>query len=333
MKKTLLLLFAGFNAIIVLAQPTLTASGTNPVIGDVVTMYDGSYVSPGNAGANQTWDLSSMSGTTASTYTAVAASSTPMGSSFPGSTICLVSDTTYSYYNATSSVFQFSGVTTPSFLLSYSNPEDYLRFPCTYNSSFTDTWAVTFSSSLTFYRKGSSIVTADGYGTLKTPAGTYTNAMRIHTVQTYKDSAYVSGVPFIITYKDDEYCWYVEGTRYPIATLFSLSSDAYPTEQGATYVGLPLSINDPEVLSTFEVFPNPVSSDLHLGIELKENQALEIQLFNATGALVQVPINKNAKAGHNEYKVHVGDLAGGIYFVRIILDGVLTSTRRFTVSK
>lgn len=331
MKKFLLLLFAGFNATIVFAQPILTASGTNPVIGDIVSTYEGSYVAPGNAGANQTWDLSSMTGTPAGTYTAVAVSSTPMGSSFPGSNICLVSDTTYTYYNTTPSLFQFSGLATGTLLLSYSDPEDYLRFPCTYNSSYTDTWAVSFTTSITFYRKGSSTVTADGYGTLKTPAGTYNNAMRIHTVQTYKDSADISGFPYIITYSNDEYMWYVDGTHYPVATLFSLSVNSGPPEQGATYIGLPLGINDPEVLNKFEIFPNPVSSDLRFDIDLKENKTIEVQLFNAIGTLVRTPINKEGKTGPNEYTIHVGDLTEGIYFARIILDGVLTSTRKFTV--
>ena len=70
-----------------LAQPTLTATGINPVISDQLSTETAQYVTPGNSGANQTWTLA-MTSSGNSTTTGVAPSSTPYASSFPTASVC-----------------------------------------------------------------------------------------------------------------------------------------------------------------------------------------------------------------------------------------------------
>src|ERR1700747_1948862 len=93
MKKPLQLFFgiASLASATLLAQPTLTSAGMNPVLGDIYTPKTTSYVAPGTAGANQTWNLSAMTGTTTTTYTAVTVASTPYASTFPSASISLKS--------------------------------------------------------------------------------------------------------------------------------------------------------------------------------------------------------------------------------------------------
>jgi len=57
MNKKLLNLMAGSLVLICsvsIVQPTLTATGSNPIVGDSYTLFNGNYVSQGNSGANQT---------------------------------------------------------------------------------------------------------------------------------------------------------------------------------------------------------------------------------------------------------------------------------------
>lgn len=84
MKKKLLKSFAIITACstAAFAQPTLTATGINPVVGDAYTTKMCNYVSPGSAGANQTWDLSSMTVAGTINYTSANPSSTPMAANF-----------------------------------------------------------------------------------------------------------------------------------------------------------------------------------------------------------------------------------------------------------
>jgi len=334
MKKILLSVTFIANVVVAFAQPTISASGVNPVIGDQLIMATATYVSPGNSGASQTWNLSSMTSSASNTYTAVATSSTPNGSSFPNSNVALGSGGgNYSYYKTSSSSFQNYGFNSGTTVMSYSDPEDFLRFPCAFNNTYSDSWAVTFVNTYTFYRTGTTTVTADSYGTLITPDGTFNNVLRVHFVQNYQDSAYIPSYgTYLETYNNDEYMWYLNGNHFPIAFVYTLTYST-GTSQGGSYMSNVLGVDEPSVLKSFTVFPNPVSSDLHFDINMKENQNIEIQLFNEIGSLVATPVSDNANTGRNEYNVHVGDLPEGIYFARIILDGTLTSTRRFTVSR
>ena len=93
-----------------LAQPILTATGMNPVLGDDVSSYYNTVsTSPGNSGANQTWDLSAMPATTLYILTFVDPASTPYTSSYLNSNIALDNSTQNSvaYYNTSSSASQF----------------------------------------------------------------------------------------------------------------------------------------------------------------------------------------------------------------------------------
>lgn len=187
MKKSLHILFFGslISAVNTVAQPTITATGINPIGGDVITTTNTNYVGPGSAGINQTWDLSTMTPSGASaTFAYANPSSTPYASSFTNSNVSASYGGSYVYYKTSSAAWQFYGAVT-SATMSYSNPEDFLHFPFTYTNTYTDSWATTFiSGGYTFYRTGTTTVTADGYGTLITPSGTFSNVLRVHFIKT-----------------------------------------------------------------------------------------------------------------------------------------------------
>ncbi|HVA98265.1 MAG TPA: hypothetical protein VNG53_05165, partial [Bacteroidia bacterium] len=233
MKTTLRNLFLSatlLSALASAAQPTLTEANTSPIIGDIFSNNATNYIAPGSSGANQTWDLSSMTTTSTTTTNAVTPSSTTYGSSFPSSTIAFSSTGAVLYWKVSSTAEQTYGIAQGSTVISYSNPEDYLRFPFTYSNTYTDTWAATFTSGgYPYLRSGSTTVTADGYGTLKLPSGTYSNVLRVHFLENYQDSTNIGGSPYIITYQDDEYLWYLPPNHQPIASISTLTSSASGT--------------------------------------------------------------------------------------------------------
>jgi hypothetical protein len=49
------------------------------------------------------------------------------------------------------------------------------------------------------------LVTADATGTLITPAGTFSNVIRLHVVTSYRDSAFANPGHIVNNYADDEY--------------------------------------------------------------------------------------------------------------------------------
>lgn len=330
-----------------LAQPTLTAAGINPVIGDHITNNTGNYTNPGSAGANQTWNLSSIGTGTAQPCNIVSTSSTPNGSQFSSASLAssytTTSSGTYQYYKTSSSALQNDGIsitsssTTINFI--YSNPEDFLHFPFTYNNTFTDPWACTFvNGGYTYYRNGNTSVTADGYGTLTTPAGTFSGVTRLHFVQIYKDSANIGGFDYILNYHNEEYMWYLNNNHSTIATVSSFTGTSTFTTsitQTGSYMSNVVSrIENPSsyILSS-NLFPNPATSSTHLTVSLTEAKAVDVKLFNALGAEVGKIVHTEGMPGTNDITLDISSFPDGIYFAEIRLEGILAESKRFIVSK
>ena len=110
MKKNLLTILTAITIFssVAIAQPTLTSSNSNPVIGDIITLQSYSYTSPGSAGANQTWNFSSITQTTASAVSSTCTAVSPSNAAtFPGSNIQSVATaTSIGFGNANSSAYQ-----------------------------------------------------------------------------------------------------------------------------------------------------------------------------------------------------------------------------------
>ena len=340
MKKTLQNLITGSALLICAissAQPTITATGTNPVIGNSFTYTTTSYFAPGSAGANQTWNFSSSTGTSGGPSNCVTVGSTPNGSSFPNANIAFhnTGASNYSYQKTSATACQNYGVVSSTgVILSYSNPEDLSRFPFTYNDTYTDPWSVTFiNGGYTYYRTGTTSITADGYGTVITPTGTFSNALKIHMVQTYQDSADI-GVPYIISYVNDEYLWYANGTNASLAACFSIAVNGGTPSQSGFYVGTPVGVNDiNQYLNSFNLSPNPAISNITIGFNLTEDKKVEAKLFNSLGQQVLNSIPGNGIQGSNTMSFDIATLPDGIYFAQIFLEGNIAATKRFMVAK
>lgn len=317
------------------AQPTITATGTNPVIGNSFTYTTTSYFAPGSSGASQTWDFSSITGTPGGSSTCVSVGSTPNGSSFPNANIAFSnSGSNYSYSKTSTTAYQNYGyVSSGGVVMPYSNPEDFLHFPFTFNNTYTDPWAVNFvNGGYTFYRTGTTAITADAYGTLTTPAGTFTNVLRVHMVQTYQDSADMGG-PYLIQYSNDEYLWYANGTNASLAACFTIIA-AGSTSQSGFYLGTPVGVNDiNQYLSSFDLYPSPALNNITIDINLTENKKAEVKLFNSLGQQVLNGISEEAIQGSNTMSFDITTLPDGIYFAQILLEGNIGATKRFIVAK
>lgn len=310
------LAFLGLISINVNSQ-TITATGSTPLAGEVINFVTTTYFAPGSSGAGQTWNFSSLNGTPGTgTYTA--ASSTPYAASFPSANLAFVNGTTYAYYLTSASAYQGYGSYSTSATMPYSNPEDILHFPFALSNTYTDPFVASFvSGGYTFLREGSTTVTADGTGTITTPSGTYTNALRVHFVQNYTDSTSISGNPYIITYNNDQYIWYKEGTHYSIASTFNLVSTAGTFTGGHYLVSTSLGIEeDLESMNNINLFPNPASQIVNLNYTLENSSEVKISVFNIAGQEVYSEQMINGVAGENFNEINVSSFETGTYFVR-----------------
>lgn len=295
------------------AQITLTGASNNPVVGETIAFKDGTYSSPGSAGANQSWSLNAGSSPVTNPNSFAAPSSTPQASSFSSSNVANLIGTIYQYYTANSSKLIYNGShdTTNNLLIAYSNPEEQLQYPFTYGNSFSDTYQVTFvNGGNTYLRKGTTTVTADGYGTLTTPAGTFTNVLRVHYVSNYTDSSQFGTFPS----STDEYRWYKEWNHFPIATVGSNTFNGQPFGSYTRYRESVNSIHESQ-LTDFSVYPNPASENISINFSTEESN-YTVQLINISGKVVL----NNSYSSSTDFKQEKIDISGfskGIYTLKI----------------
>jgi len=182
----------------------------------------------------------------------------------------------------------------------------YFSFPMQYGDSLADTWATaTYTGKVRkFY---------DGYGTLITPYHTYSNVVRIKTIDTnYVGSSATS------------YVWY---TTNPILPVASLDKN---TNQLTVLNVLPTEVSN--LATTKEIslhlFPSPLTGNGATlsteGIDNYTNTALLI--YNLNGSLV-INIHVTAAQQH----IMPGKLPGGIYVYELYNNGGVVSKGKISV--
>jgi hypothetical protein len=332
MKKLLLLLFPVCGAVTAIAQPTLTSANFCPVIGEIYTNRTCAYSAPGPGGASQTWNFGAVTPTAIGSTTMVAPSSISGSSVFVGATLASNDGGGIGFTAVNSNTFQLVGVRpTPTLNIIYSNREDLMRFPFTMSNTYSDNFAATFTTSGAFYRTGASTVTADGYGTLTTPAGTYTNVLRVRLQQVYKDSTWV-GFPYEIYYNNDQYLWFTPGTHNALLTVSTLSTSVGPPSQFLIYLqSISTGVSETAPLAhAFSLYPNPTADRVNFKLHNTNGAEAKAIIYNSAGIEAkQIVLSDNI----NGLSLDVSDLPDGIYFVRLNVDGILSESKRFVVSK
>jgi hypothetical protein len=212
----------------------------------------------------------------------------------------------------------------------YTNAEDYMHFPFTVGNSYTDVFSGTLNTSSTFYRKGTVTATADGSGTLITPAGTFTNVIRIHFVESYQDSANF-GVPYIINYGNDEYIWYQPGIHSALLAITTLTNSIGAPSSSSLYLSsIPTGVNNTDAsVHLMSSYPNPASQEYYLFINdegLLSNAQLKI--FDMMGHLVKAESVTNRNS-----RVDVSSLAPGVYLTEFSTNGVTVKKERLVIER
>ncbi|MBS1747973.1 MAG: T9SS type A sorting domain-containing protein [Bacteroidetes bacterium] len=206
--------------------PTLTSSNSTFKSGE--TFFSQSVYTTGvselSGGANQTWDYSSVIDSGAiNGIAAVTPASTPFADSFPTSNLAIKSlnDSLFIYYNSQSSALYQLGLTTKdSFTLRCLTPKIYLPYPFSYNSFFTDS-VVEEITNTGFIIRGKDTLTADGYGTLKTPGHVYSNVLRIQYIENTTNVTEISGSKTTLNTRTINYLYFTPDTHAP---LFSFAT-------------------------------------------------------------------------------------------------------------
>jgi hypothetical protein len=342
--------------------PTLTAVNSSPVVNDqfITLVCDTTGITQGPPGASITWPFSSLMPSTTinpnkDTGTVIAVTATTTGYSslqtaatlagsttaFNASNIAVITPTgsPVTYSQSTLTALSQTGVyIDASNMLVYTNPLDVLHFPFTMGSTFTDAYAGgLIYSPITATQTGSTTVTADGYGTLVLPGTpspvTYTGVLRVHSVQTYRDSANLFGTPSVGNYIFDSYTWYQPGYHSALLTIstatgpgVSTKSVSYAYKQLANHAAVPAV---PGLASSVNVFPNPANGYIYISYNNAANEKVTTSLTDMLGRQVAV-IASQSTQGVTNVTYNTSALAKGIYLVRL-QSATETTTRKIEI--
>jgi hypothetical protein len=337
----------------VFAQPTYTQASF-PAAGTVLTsiMVDPTGLSPGNGGANQTWDFSAAILTgTSSMSNVVTPASTPYASSFPTASLAQSQvnaggSSAYVYYTLNASYAEMIGLVSvsPSATINYSftDPRRVMNFPWTYNSTFTDASTgiasyIIGGYTVNQYRRGTVTYTADGYGTCINPVGMNTNVLRLKTVESTVDSSVFVGLPVPATVTASNIVSYGWSGSAPFFQLFSITYDSVfvngafsSANASASYMDNSSSV--PELsprVKPISVYPNPFSKNDFIHLKADDLKSGETQFIveDMQGKVVKHIDFVIIPAPHHTVDVEVSDLPPGIYSVRLQQEDNLFSSR------
>lgn len=307
MKSLLSTIFTCFFALATLAQPSLTSDKMLP-FGSVMTLKpisDFSIIDTTIKGADVTWDFSSLSATSDPNLvvTIVDPSTTPYSSDFTNSNYAYKESptTAYRYFNLTSSKMERVGSWSGGVLKTYSDPQVEYVFPLNLGVSNLDTWA---NSSSSF--GGDYNIYCIGYGTLKLPNATYSNALMVR-----------ADVDEVI-YAFPTYFWYSSDNGAVL--LEYIAGDGFFIGESGYYLGSLSSVTTATTKSeiTYNLqYNNPADNTLHLSFTSKEAGPLKYSIANTTGDILitaDFPYNSSSQY---ETDIELTALTQGMYVLMI----------------
>lgn len=331
MKTTVLSAVIAMTSFAAVAQPTLTATTNNPTAGEQFIGHnvDTTGITIGASGASATWNYGTMvaNGTDTTTFSTCAA--TPYCDSFSGSNLASFDGADYGYLVASTASLSVIGAHSDTNFIHFLDNKDMMRYPFTYNNSYVDTSALSMGG-VDVQMLDS--VKADGWGTLTTPAGTFTNALRVHTVS-YQDVSFM-GFP-LSSERTETYSWYTPGFHYARMVInvdtagtgiSHVSGVVYYTGPSSTTKVGNVTKNGP----TVTIAPNPASGNAHITFSIADAKEASVTITDLTGR--RVASFSNLAKGANDLSVNTDSFNAGIYVIQLhTADGV--TAQKLVVTK
>ncbi|MFT5970580.1 MAG: hypothetical protein ACI8ZO_001094 [Flavobacteriales bacterium] len=357
MKKVLLSLGVIATAFAATAQITVTSTNLPVMFDAFETATDSTnnenVINPGNAGANQSWDFSSVTAETITGTGFIDPASTDDAADFPTATLAADFQGQMAYFRTSTDGMFLLGFGGGDFAGKYEPENTLIKMPVTFGDSYSDNTSLnvdfedTFTGthdSLRYARETERDVDVDAWGTVILPSSSYdalrlnieeTNTVRIYgkdsTVLGWGDWTYdpiltesFGGGNAIVT---NIFQWYTNDVNV-ITTLVDMvyQPDSVVVVPEFTYAYFtPQSINElPN--ATVSVYPNPASNMVTL--ELNEIVTGYAKVYNMNGQVVATQVMNGTSIS-----IALDAIANGTYFVNIMdANGSVKSVNQINVA-
>lgn len=309
MKKTLLILISTTS--LLSAQTTITKAFNDPVIGETVNNVNiNGTVDNSATGNNTTFNNAGLTAgsAAATTYSAPTSSET---STFPGSTIKMTGGGSTAYYKQTATKLEITGLVTPDATLNFStNNGTFISYPTAFGHTENDTAAGTFSATAGAGNfSGTISISADASGTLLIGNKTYTNVLRIKSVQNF--TLTVFGFP-AGTVTNTSYAYYDSAHKFPLLSTTNAVINAQGSTQTTNIAQALnetfLAVSDLKLKEKLSVYPNPARDFIQIKGEIKKGS--KINIYGLDGKLIKTTDLKSEK-------VDISELPSSSYFIEV----------------
>ncbi len=297
------------------AQPVVNGAADLPIAGYIDTAsLIGGMTSPGPSGADVVWDFSGYTRNSLDICIFRSPQGTQYESDFSGADAVLHKQATgvqetYDYYKLDANGFHWLsqnysyGTWMGGTVYKYSVAKMILPFPFRYGDKVSSSFDGQNRSG--GKDAGTQELYYDGYGTLKTPAGTDSNVIRVK-------------------YPGDIYRWFSSAPVRMLATYWTSSSGAGMMEihSAARYTSLnvPMATNGQHA---FQILPNPAIDAVTVRAAVGANAAGRCRLVDVTGRVVaDVPFTDGAAI------VSRGSLRSGVYVCQLWASGQMLGHQR-----
>lgn len=301
------------------AQTIITKAFNDPLVGDIVNNFVvNGTVDNSATGANTTFNNASLTQGAASQVTYIAPTPSEI-TTYPGSTIKMIDTGNSILYKASATKLEITGVITPDATLNFAADNGtFITYPASFGYTNSDTAKGTFTSTAASgLFKGTIVTTADASGTLNVGPKTYTNVLRIKSVQNFNlyQSTDVNYLIPIGTVVNTAYTYFDSVHKFPLlsstnGTLNVPILSINQTTSGAQALNeVFLAVNDNLVKKqNFKIYPNPAQDFIQFQGETKSYSTAKV--YSLDGKLVKT-------ADIHSGKIQISDLPPAAYFIEV----------------
>lgn len=317
MKNFYLILLSACSSV-AFSQTTITKSANDYLVGNTINSAN-VLGTPDNSstGSGVTFNNSSLTSGTA-VVASVATPSAAELTDFPGTTVKFDDGNGNSiFYKSSATQLEITGAGISGATLNFNADNAiFLKFPTAFSNTYNDTARGTFSNgTVSGLFKGTITTTADATGTLLLGGDSYSNILRIKTVQSYNlyqtsDTTYVFSIG---TLTSTIYTYYDNINRYPLFTTTSATImvpilGINQTTNAAVRQVTPTLATGNTSKNDIKVYPNPVKDQLFFAGDLGNYS--DVKIYSLDGKLVK----SGAISGN---KLDVSNLSTGNYILEL----------------
>ena len=252
----------------------------------------------------------------------------------------------FNFYSNTSASFKQIGyasfINATPLPIKFDTSDIIYKFPLNYaqSDSGRSSYKIDIPNLIYYGHSQKRVNEVDGWGTLKTPFGTFP-VLRVKSVVIGRDTLAYNGLPGFAINRPMavEYKWLGQGKGVPLLQVNTSVNLGLPVISSILYrdsarVGVPvlgLKENHAILKGEVQVFPNPSSKECTISYALLKSAEIAIEITDLTGKTMKSIIKTQQMPGNYTFQQNLSDIPSGTYLLNFYADKNIISAQKLLV--